>query len=202
MSMHNPPHPGEFIRSVYMEPFGISVRKLATRLAVSPSTLSRLLRGDSGVSPEMALRLSRVIGRSPESWLALQDAHDLLTRGRSELQIDLRSSDGARHALEVIAQADVLIEGFRPCVMERLGLGPSECHARNPRLVYGRMTGWGPHGPLAHAAGHDLNYIAISGALHAIGRCGLGGQHVCPQAASQPHLQQAPPHPPGHAARL
>jgi antitoxin HigA-1 len=87
MLMHNPPHPGEFIRSVYMEPFGISVRKLATRLAVSPSTLSRLLRGDSGVSPEMALRLSRVIGRSPESWLALQDAHDLW-QARGNVDVD------------------------------------------------------------------------------------------------------------------
>jgi addiction module HigA family antidote len=83
LNMHKPPHPGEFIRSVYMEPFGISVRKLATRLAVSPSTLSRLLRGDSGVSPEMALRLSRVIGRSPESWLSMQDAHDLWMVRRS-----------------------------------------------------------------------------------------------------------------------
>jgi antitoxin HigA-1 len=77
MSMHNPPHPGEFIREVYLEPFGISSRYLASNLGVSPSTLSRLLKGDSGISPEMALRLSKVVGRSPESWLAMQDRYDL-----------------------------------------------------------------------------------------------------------------------------
>ncbi|MBA3981150.1 MAG: addiction module antidote protein, HigA family [Alcanivorax sp.] len=77
MSMHNPPHPGEFIRDVYLLPFGISTRQLAARLDVSPSTLSRLLKGDSGISPEMALRLAKAIGRSPESWLAMQDMYDL-----------------------------------------------------------------------------------------------------------------------------
>jgi addiction module HigA family antidote len=75
--MHNPPHPGEFIQEVYLEPFGISSRQLASSLGVSPSTLSRLLKKDSGVSPEMALRLSKVLGRSPESWLAMQDMYDL-----------------------------------------------------------------------------------------------------------------------------
>lgn len=77
MTMHNPPHPGEFIRDVYLEPFGISSRQLASSLGVSPSTLSRLLKGDSGISPEMSLRLSKVLGRSPESWLTMQDMHDL-----------------------------------------------------------------------------------------------------------------------------
>ena len=77
MTMHNPPHPGEFIQEVYLEPFGISSRQLASSLGVSPSTLSRLLKKDSGVSPEMALRLSKVLGRSPESWLAMQDIYDL-----------------------------------------------------------------------------------------------------------------------------
>ena len=77
MTMHNPPHPGEFIRDVYLTPFDISSRQLASCLKVSPSTLSRLLKGDSGVSPEMSLRLSRVLGRTPESWLAMQDRHDL-----------------------------------------------------------------------------------------------------------------------------
>ena len=77
MAMHNPPHPGEFIRNVYLEPFGISSRQLASSLKVSPSTLSRLLKGDSGISLEMALRLSRVLGRSPESWLLMQDTYDL-----------------------------------------------------------------------------------------------------------------------------
>ncbi|WP_018880798.1 MULTISPECIES: HigA family addiction module antitoxin [unclassified Thioalkalivibrio] len=77
MNMHNPPHPGEFIREVYLEPFGLSARQLASKLDVSPSTLGRVLQGRSGVSPEMALRLSKTLGRSPESWLAMQDQHDL-----------------------------------------------------------------------------------------------------------------------------
>lgn len=77
MAMHNPPHPGEFITEVYLEPFGISGRELAVKLDVAPSTLSRILKGTSRVSPEMALRLAKAIGRSPESWLAMQDAHDL-----------------------------------------------------------------------------------------------------------------------------
>ena len=77
MAMHNPPHPGEFIRSVYLEPFELSARALAEKLAVSPSTLNRVITGKSGVSPEMALRLSKALGRSAESWLAMQDSHDL-----------------------------------------------------------------------------------------------------------------------------
>ena len=77
MPMYNPPHPGEFIREVYLEPFGVSARQLAVKLAVAPSTLNRILKGGAGVSPEMALRLSKALGRSPESWLALQDQHDL-----------------------------------------------------------------------------------------------------------------------------
>ena len=83
--------------------------------------------------------------------------------------LDIKRPAGVAAALRLIDQADTLIEGFRPGVMERLGLGPDTCLARNPRLVYGRMTGWGQTGPLAHAAGHDINYIALSGALHAIG---------------------------------
>lgn len=87
MSMHNPPHPGEFITEVYLEPFGISGRELAEKLDVAPSTLSRLLKGSSRVTPEMALRLSKAIGRSPESWLALQDANDLwLARQNTNLE--------------------------------------------------------------------------------------------------------------------
>jgi alpha-methylacyl-CoA racemase len=95
---------------------------------------------------------------------------DLLNRGRRSVGIDLKSPAGVETVLRLVERADALIEGFRPGVMERLGLGPEICLARNPRLVYGRMTGWGQEGPLAHAAGHDINYIALSGALHAIGR--------------------------------
>jgi len=82
--------------------------------------------------------------------------HDILARGRSTLQVDLRAEGAAQSVLDAIEKADVLIEGFRPGVMERLGLGPAECHARKPRLVDGGMTGWRQHGPLAHAAGHDI----------------------------------------------
>lgn len=86
MSMHNPPHPGEFIRKVYLEPFGLSARHLATKLRVSPSTLTRILQGRSSVSSEMALRLSKALGRSPESWLAMQDHYDLW---RARQSVDL-----------------------------------------------------------------------------------------------------------------
>ncbi|WP_322045554.1 CaiB/BaiF CoA-transferase family protein [Paraburkholderia sp. J67] len=92
-----------------------------------------------------------------------------LARGREHIALDLKRADDVARALDLIAQADALIEGFRPGVMERLGLGPDACRARRPALVYGRMTGWGQTGPLAQTAGHDINYIAISGALHAIG---------------------------------
>ena len=90
-------------------------------------------------------------------------------RGRKVVELDLKSEAGISQVLDLLAHADALIEGFRPGVMERLGLGPEVVLARNPRLVYGRMTGWGQHGPLAQAAGHDINYISVTGALAAIG---------------------------------
>jgi alpha-methylacyl-CoA racemase len=95
---------------------------------------------------------------------------DFLARGRRCAAVDLKSPAGVEVVLRLVDKADGLIEGFRPGVMERLGLGPDACLARNPGLVYGRMTGWGQDGPLAKAAGHDINYIALTGALHAIGR--------------------------------
>jgi alpha-methylacyl-CoA racemase len=94
---------------------------------------------------------------------------DILARGRKSIGVDLKNPDGVETVLKLIEQADVLIEGFRPGVTERLGLGPDVCLARNPRLVYGRMTGWGQTGSMASVAGHDINYISLSGALHAIG---------------------------------
>ncbi|WP_026075807.1 CaiB/BaiF CoA transferase family protein [Noviherbaspirillum massiliense] len=97
---------------------------------------------------------------------------DVLARGRPSAALDLKNPAGKRAALDLISRADALIEGFRPGVMERLGLGPDACLKTNPKLVYGRMTGWGQGGTLAHAAGHDLNYVALSGMLHAIGRRG------------------------------
>jgi alpha-methylacyl-CoA racemase len=97
---------------------------------------------------------------------------DVLARGRRSVGLDLKQPDGIETVLRLVERADVLIEGFRPGVMERLGLGPEVCLARNPALVYGRMTGWGQEGPMAQAAGHDINYIALAGALEPIGRQG------------------------------
>jgi alpha-methylacyl-CoA racemase len=97
---------------------------------------------------------------------------DILGRGRPSVAIDLKNPRGVETVLDLVASADILIEGLRPGVTERLGLGPADCHARNPALVYGRMTGWGQDGPLAQTAGHDINYISIAGALGSIGRAG------------------------------
>ena len=95
---------------------------------------------------------------------------DLLTRGRPSVALDLKRPPAVETVLALVENADVLLEGMRPGATERLGLGPNECLARNPRLVYGRMTGWGQAGPLAKAAGHDMNYISIAGALHGLGQ--------------------------------
>lgn len=97
---------------------------------------------------------------------------DLLLRSRAAIGVDLKSEGGVGLVLDLVARSDALVEGFRPGVAERMGLGPTECHERNPRLVYGRMTGWGQDGPWADRAGHDINYIAIAGALWPIGRHG------------------------------
>jgi len=96
--------------------------------------------------------------------------YDLLLRNRKSIALDLKQPQAVSLVLDLVTEADALIEGFRPGVMERLGLGPEPCFARNPRLIYGRMTGWGQTGPLAKSAGHDLNYIAVTGMLNAIGR--------------------------------
>lgn len=103
---------------------------------------------------------------------AVEPRFDVLARGRRSIALDLKKPGAAEAVLDLVAQADILLEGFRPGVMERMGLGPDVCLARNPRLVYGRLTGWGQDGPLAHAAGHDINYIALSGVLHTIGKAG------------------------------
>jgi alpha-methylacyl-CoA racemase len=102
-----------------------------------------------------------------------QEAHvDLMNRGRRSVAVDLKHPDGAELVLRLVEQADGLMEGFRPGVAERLGLGPDVCLARNPKLVYGRMTGWGQDGPMAQTAGHDIDYIALAGALEPVGRAG------------------------------
>ena len=97
---------------------------------------------------------------------------DILGRGRPSVAINLKDPQGIEVVLQLVEAADILVEGFRPGVTERLGIGPDDCLARNPKLVYGRMTGWGQDGPLAHTAGHDVNYISVAGALHPIGRAG------------------------------
>ena len=114
----------------------------------------------------------------PGATLSDWGASAVLDRGRTSVQADLKSSEGVESVLELVAAAEALIEGFRPGVMERLGLGPDACLARNPSLVFGRMTGWGQSGAYASTAGHDITYLAISGALHMIGE--EGGAPVPP----------------------
>lgn len=125
---------------------------------IGPAPFGTMLLADLGAE---VLRIDRP-GQSPHP-------RDVTWRGRRSLALDLKAPADHATCLRAIDRADVLIEGFRPGVMEKLGLGPDEMTARNPRLVYARMTGWGQDGPLAHAAGHDINYIALTGALAAIG---------------------------------
>jgi len=131
--------------------------------------------GGIGPGPFCGMMLSdmgaEIIRVERKGGLSLSDPkYDLLTRNRKSISINLRDQQGVETLLKMIEQVDALQEGFRPGVMEKLGIGPDDCLKRNPRLVYGRMTGWGQEGPLARAAGHDINYIALSGALHSIGR--------------------------------
>jgi alpha-methylacyl-CoA racemase len=119
------------------------------------------------------IRVDRIPGAGTGSALEAMMRNDsIVDRGRESIAVNMKDPRGIEAVLRLVDRADILVEGFRPGVMERLGLGPDVCLARNPRLVYGRMTGWGQTGPLAHAAGHDINYIALSGALHAIGPSG------------------------------
>jgi alpha-methylacyl-CoA racemase len=126
-----------------------------------------MLLADAGAD---VLRIDRATGSPPT---AGEEPHwDLLNRSRRSVAVDLKHPEGLRLVLDLVEKADGLVEGWRPGVAERLGIGPSHCMERNPRLVYGRMTGWGQDGPLASAAGHDINYIALAGALWPIGRFG------------------------------
>jgi alpha-methylacyl-CoA racemase len=134
---------------------------------IGPSPFAGMLLADLGAT---VLRLERI---APTPAVFAQDPHhDVMQRGKEIVRVDLKSNDGVELALELVRRADALIEGFRPGVMERLGLGPDECLRANPRLVYGRMTGWGQDGPLSQSAGHDINYVAASGSLGSMGRCG------------------------------
>jgi len=135
--------------------------------AIGPGPFAGMLLADMGADVLLVDRPAATdLGLERERW------NDVMMRGRRSVTLDLKSPKGAEAALELLARADALIEGFRPGVMERLGLGPKIALARNPELVYGRMTGWGQDGPLAPRAGHDINYIALAGVLNAFGRKG------------------------------
>jgi len=143
---------------------GIKIVELA---GIGPGPFCAMLLADMGAE---VVRVDRAANVGLDTDRDGNDARfNLLARGRPNVAVDLKNPAGVEATLRLIDQADALIEGFRPGVMERLGLGPDICLARNKRLVYGRMTGWGQDGPLAHIAGHDINYISLSGALATIG---------------------------------
>jgi alpha-methylacyl-CoA racemase len=143
---------------------GYKVIELA---GIGPAPMCAMLLSDLGAE---VLRIDRTADAG--LGISLQTKFSLLNRGRRSVALDLKQPEAIETVLRLVDKADALIEGFRPGVMERLGIGPDVCLRRNPRLVYGRMTGWGQEGPLASAAGHDINYIALSGALNTIGRRG------------------------------
>ena len=148
---------------------GLKVLEFA---GLAPGPFAGLLLADAGAD---VLRIDRVTRRNASNTSDGTDsttAPDMLTRHKRSITVDLKTAGGVRLVKELARTADVIIEPFRPGVMERLGIGPEECHARNPALVFGRMTGWGQDGPYAHTAGHDITYLAISGALHMIGEPG------------------------------
>ncbi|NHA00941.1 CoA transferase [Nocardioides sp. W3-2-3] len=138
---------------------GLKVVEIA---GIGPSPHACMILADLGAD---VIRVER-----PGGQMLTGGSHDLLNRGRPSVALDLKNPEAVSTVLDLVEQADVLVEGMRPGVAERLGFGPEECHARNPRLVYGRMTGWGQEGPWSQAAGHDMNYIAITGTLHGLGQ--------------------------------
>jgi alpha-methylacyl-CoA racemase len=139
---------------------GVRVVEIA---GIGPGPFCAMLLADMGAE---VVRVDRPETAGGAGWPAL------MSRGRRSVVVDLKHERGAEVVLRLVEHADALLEGFRPGVAERLGIGPDDCLARNPRLVYGRMTGWGQDGPLRHAAGHDIAYIALAGALHPIGEPG------------------------------
>ncbi len=134
---------------------------------IGPAPMCAMLLSDMGAD---VVRIDRLADAG--LGVQVQTKYSLLNRGRRSVALDLKRPEATDAVLRMVGKADALIEGFRPGVMERLGLGPDVCLGRNPKLVYGRMTGWGQEGPLAQAAGHDINYIALAGALYSIGRRG------------------------------
>ncbi|MFZ1814296.1 MAG: CaiB/BaiF CoA-transferase family protein [Rhizobiaceae bacterium] len=135
--------------------------KVVEMAGLGPCPLAGQLLGDLGAEVTVIVRKR-----------AKPDPADVNNRSKRSVALDLKSDAGREAAMRLIERSDILIEGFRPGVMEKLGLGPDDCAARNAGLIFGRMTGWGQEGPLAHTAGHDLNYLSLSGALHAMGRSG------------------------------
>jgi alpha-methylacyl-CoA racemase len=138
---------------------GIKVVEIA---GIGPGPHACMLLADLGAD---VIRIER-----PGGQLLTGGSHDLLNRGRPSVALDLKNPDAVETVLRLVEDADILVEGMRPGVTERIGIGPEDCLARNPRLVYGRMTGWGQNGPWASMAGHDMNYIAITGALFGLGQ--------------------------------
>ncbi|SFC45385.1 CaiB/BaiF CoA transferase family protein [Streptomyces aidingensis] len=141
---------------------GVRVVELA---GIGPGPFAAMLLADLGAD---VVRVDRPGG----DWPAIDPARDVTNRNKRSVLVDLKETGGPERVLTLAERADILIEGYRPGVAERLGVGPEPCLARNPRLVYGRMTGWGQHGPLAERAGHDIGYIAVTGALGLTGRAG------------------------------
>ena len=141
--------------------------KIIEFAGLGPAPFAGMMLSDMGAE---ILRIDKMSSKSAKN--SENGNFDILSRGRQTLTIDLKKPDGALLALKMIEKADALIEGFRPGVMEKLGLGPEKCLKKNPKLVYGRMTGWGQEGPLSKFAGHDINYLSLTGALHSIGRKG------------------------------
>ncbi|MEW2360218.1 CaiB/BaiF CoA-transferase family protein [Spirillospora sp. NPDC029432] len=142
---------------------GVRVIELA---GIGPGPFAAMLLADLGAD---VIRVDRASAAKPGR---ATGGSDFTNRGKRSIAVDLKSERGKEVVLGLVEKSDILLEGFRPGVTERLGLGPDDCLARNPKLVYGRMTGWGQQGPLAQSAGHDIGYIAITGSLHAIGRAG------------------------------
>jgi alpha-methylacyl-CoA racemase len=142
---------------------GVKVVEIA---GIGPGPFAAMMLADMGADVVRVDRAQAVTGNFDRPNL------EILNRGRRSIGVDLKNADGVETVMKLVEQADALIEGFRPGVADRLGIGPDACLARNPKLVYGRMTGWGQDGPYAQAAGHDINYIALAGALGHFGRAG------------------------------
>jgi alpha-methylacyl-CoA racemase len=139
-------------------------------VGLGPCPFAAMMLADMGAE---VIRIDRKAAQGAAGpFPMLGTKYDVMARGRRSLALDLKQPQAREVLLQLVDKADVLLEGFRPGVMERLGLGPDECIARNPKLVYGRVTGWGQHGPLSQSAGHDINYVALTGMLHAMGAAG------------------------------